>query len=99
MSVVKYMRLINGEEVVSEIEETETNITFINPIRIAVVPTGEDGEMGAAFVPFSPFSEEKEIVIDRKNILFILEPTSDLKNGYNSQFGTGIVTPPTEIII
>jgi len=99
---IKILKLITGEEVLSEIEsESETEFVLSNPVGIAVV-RGKDGQPSIGFSPFPLHGEQKSgvtIAIAKKNVVYSYVPAQDFVNNYNQIFGSGIVVPPTKQII
>jgi hypothetical protein len=93
---IKIIKLTNGEELIANVKDDNNSYVVLSePQRIAIT------EEGVGFVPFSYFSEDKEIPMDKKNILAILNPNTDILNGYNERFGSGIVSTggPSNLII
>jgi len=95
--MVKYIKLIYGEEIIAQIESCKDQVCLINPVAMSV---GQDatGKIGIAMRPWMPFSNEKKVVISKNHILFQLEPNEDIKNAYNQQFGNGIVTATANVL-
>jgi hypothetical protein len=83
--MVKLVKLITGEEVIAEIVDAK-KLTLKNPVKF--VMSGE----GVGMIPLSPFSTAKEIEIKDEHVMFVLDVEDEIKNGYNAQFGSGIVT-------
>jgi hypothetical protein len=82
--MVKIVKLISGEEIVSDIIENENFLILKNPQKFMI--TGE----GLASMPLLPFSKDKEYKVSLNHVLMIAEPEDEIANSYNSQFG-GIV--------
>lgn len=91
--MIKVLKLITGEDVVADIERKEEKVLLKSPH--VILATHE----GLGLMPLMPFSNEKEYFIDSKNIIFELEPEEELKNSYNSQFGSGIVVAKNNIFL
>lgn len=91
--MVKVVKLINGEDIVSDIEfiNEETQLVLKNPQRF--MATAE----GVGSIPFVPFSNDETYTINMSHVILIAEPDPDIKNGYNSQFGSGIVLPNNKV--
>jgi len=89
MSEVKIMKLVNGDEIISEIEINDNKITLSSPAKLLMFPS-EDGGMGTGLIPWNAYTEEDEFVIDSEYVIVFIEPPLDLRNGYSSQFGSGI---------
>lgn len=83
---VKIVKLITGEEIVAEVSKTsDSNVVLKNPQKFML--TAE----GLASMPLMPLSKDKEYTIFLNHVLFTAEPEDDIKNAYNSQYGSGIV--------
>jgi hypothetical protein len=99
---IKALKLITGEDVLSEIEsESETEFVLCNPVGIAIV-RGSDGKPNVGFAPFPLHGEQKTgstLAISKKNVVYSYVPAEDFINNYNQIFGSGIVLPPTKSLI
>ena len=98
---IKLFKLINGEEVLGELEsESETEYVLSNPVGIAIV-RGKDGQPNVGFAPFPLHAEQKKgetIAFSKKNVVYCYVPAEDFINNYNQIFGSGIVLPNKQII-
>lgn len=94
---IKFIRLLTGEDLVAQIsevvvEENENSdgkcqsFKLRNPARLIIAPDG----LGMG--PLCPFSKGKEVEIKAEHIVFIDDPEDEIRNAYNSQFGSGIIT-------
>jgi hypothetical protein len=96
------MKLITGEDVLSEIEsQSETEFVLVNPVGIAVV-RGKDGQPSIGFSPFPLHGEQKSnvtIAIAKKNVVYSYTPAEDFITNYNQIFGSGIIVPPQKSLI
>jgi len=97
---VKLLKLINGEELVSEIiNDDGSTVKIKNPVRIIMMPSKADPKTpSVGLAPWAEFSEDKEIVLDKSNILCMMTPIREFINQYNSIFG-GIVLPSSKLIL
>ena len=94
---IKSLKLVSGEECVVEItEETETTLTFKNPVA-CIMQRGENGPL-LGFMPWMQ-SANGPFTINRNHILVETEVADEVKNGYNRIFGGGIVVPPKQLIM
>lgn len=97
MSEVKAIKLITGEELIAQIIESDQDTLKIkNPLAIVVQRTERGPAIG--FVPWMPYLEG-DIVMNRSSTVLISEVDFEMRNQYNSMFGTGIITPPKELIM
>lgn len=96
MSDIKALKLASGEELVVEItEQTETAVTFKNPVA-CVMQRSEKGPM-LGFMPWMQ-AADGPFTIAKTNVMVIAEVADEVKNGYNQIFGAGIVVPPKGLI-
>ena len=97
---IKLLKLINGEELVSEIINDEgSTVKIKNPVRIIMMPSKADPKTpSVGLAPWAEFSEDKEIVLDKSHILCMMKPIREFINQYNSIFG-GIVLPSSKLIL
>jgi hypothetical protein len=96
---VKYIKLLNGEELIAEVVTEDLKTTIKNPIRLVLMPSKADPknpQVGLA--PWAEFSDDKEIVLDRSHILCIMTPIQEIVNQYNAIFG-GILAPSSKLIL
>ena len=96
---VKYIKLLNGEELVAEVLVNDLKTVLKNPIRLVIVPSKADPKTpSVGLAPWAEFSDDKEITIDKSHILAIMSPIQEIINQYNSIFG-GIVAPSSKLIL
>lgn len=97
---VKYLKFLNGEEIVTEVTKKDGHLVYIkNPVRIVMMPSKVDPKVpSVGLAPWAEFSEEKEIVLDKQHIIAIMKPIQEFVNQYNSIFG-GIVVPSSKLIV
>ena len=99
---IKVLKLLTGEEVLSEIEsESETEYVLSNPVGIAVV-RGKDGQPSVGLAPFPLHGEQKKdatIALPKRSVVYSYVPAEDFISNYNQIFGSGIVVPPQKQII
>lgn len=98
MSVLS-IRLVTGEDIVAEVEDTGTGVTLTNPVQVSMVPNRGGGHPTFGFMPFPLTSNDKEITIKKDHVVFTCAPADEFLNQYNSLFGTGIITPPKQLIV
>ena len=95
------LKLITGEDLLGEVEsQSETEFVFVNPVGISIV-RGPDGQPSVGFTPFPLHAEQKSgttVSIKKKHVVYDYVPAEDFITNYNQIFGTGIITPPKQII-
>jgi len=90
---MKLVRLSSGEEVIGKVEEHSDSITIKD--GYSLIPAGE-GKIG--FMPFMAYTKAKDgIDIDKRFVVFIVEPIEDLVNQIR-QMDSGIITAKSGII-
>lgn len=95
---LKLFHMMTGEEFLGElVSENETSFTIKNPIRIVVIPTGDQTNPKIAFGPFTQWTDDKELTINRHHVTYVAAPITEFVNQYNGMFG-GLVLPKSEII-
>lgn len=92
MTNIKYVRLISGEELVSEVSfvNEEAKLILKNPCMIGLAMNSA-GQPALNMQPYLMFSNEKSITIKDEHVLFVTEVDIKLLNKYNEIFGSGIV--------
>jgi hypothetical protein len=95
---IKLVRLLFGDDVIAEVTDETLNITLKNPMRVVVIPGAAGQSPNVGFAPWAPFSKETEIVLDKSNILAIMEPIDEFVQQYKMSFSP-IVTPPQSKLI
>lgn len=94
MNNILIIRLISGEEVIANMSLSESSVTLKAPASI-IIQAGRDGRQSMGLTDYLMFADNKEIRISTQHILFSYEPNADLRNAYNSAFGSGIVVAKT----
>ena len=98
------LKLISGEDVVSEIVETDDKSVYMlkDPIALAYMQDKE-GRPQIGFAPFPMHSEQdrsgKKVAIDKRHVVYFYTPNEHLVSSYKNIFGKGIVLPPKKSLI
>lgn len=84
---IKILKLVTGEDVVANIEvlESENKVVMKQPQRFIMT------QEGIGSIPLMPFSSDEKFTVSMDHVVLIAEPDAEVKNGYNSQHGSGIV--------
>ena len=93
---IKLVRLVTGEDVLTEYADTGDVVKFINPLIVYIRPT-ETGVPQVGMSQWVPYSASKEFDIPKDRIVFVTEPADDIRSNYDRVFGAGIIAPPTTI--
>ena len=86
--IAKFVRLQNGDDVISEVIETEdengVTYTLFHPLKVVYVPDESSGYLTIAFMPwvFPRICEEQEFTIHTEDILFINDVSAKMNNYY-----------------
>ena len=95
---LKLVHMSSGEEFIAEfVNENETTITVKNPVRILVIPTSDPNNPKVAFGPYTQWTDDKTLTLNRSHVTYIAAPITEFVNQYNSMFG-GIVVPNSKLI-
>lgn len=90
--MIKILKLITGEELISDITENTDTITLDKPCALQLVPSRANPEQPSmALIPYAAYTKEHSITVKSENIIWMNEPMKELYNQYNSIFGNGIV--------
>jgi hypothetical protein len=100
---IQGIKLVTGEEVIADISVTEQGqLALKNAVQLRLAPpkiAGGAPQMG--FAPFPAFSQQKQdevILVEPLHVVYHYTPATDISDNYNQMFGSGIITPPTQII-
>jgi len=90
MDNIFVIRLVNGQEIVGQIQNSGQGIKIKKPAALIIHP-GQNGKPSMGLADYMMFASKKETTISTQHILFCYEPVIEIKNAYNSSFGSGIV--------
>lgn len=93
---IKLVRLVTGEDVLTEFVDTGDVVTFINPLIVYIRPT-ETGVPQVGMSQWVPYSAAKEFNIPKERIVFVTEPAEDIRGNYDRVFGSGLIVPSSTI--
>jgi len=86
---VKIIRLISGEEIISNLKQTKTALTLKDPC--VLVPTQEGKLM---FVRWIPYGQVKDgIEINERNVVFVVDPAKELEEHYKNVILNNLFVP------
>ena len=89
MNEVKIVRLTSGEELICKVSDNGDDITIKTPAIL--IPAGEGQLAFGQWLPYADIADG--LVIDKKYIMFIVTPQTELSNQYSTSFGSGLVVP------
>jgi hypothetical protein len=97
MSNVKVFKLINGEELISEIHNHyDKHFELKNPANIMLQPT-QNGQMGVGIAPYMPYADGN-VNLYKSAIASEATPEQSMINEYNRIFGSGIEIAPASAL-
>jgi hypothetical protein len=91
---IKLVRLVTGEDILTEFQQDDDVITLTNPLIVYVTPQqgpGQSAQVGLS--QWVPYSASKEFNIDSSKVVFVVDPAEDLSRQYDSVFGLGLILP------
>ncbi len=92
MTSVLVLRLISGEEVLAEVEQSNGAFIVKNPCVVQFAPPApgtKDARL--ALLPFLPYADQNTITIPEGAVLFSFKPVTEVLNRYNKIFGSGLI--------
>ncbi len=79
------VKLVDGDTYIGQLsEETEQSITLNNPMKLYL--QNYEGTPTSILVPWSPFTEQDFVVLDKLHILWIADPKPGILKFYSKQF-------------
>jgi len=94
---IKLIRLQTGEDLIADVvADTAEHLTLENPCMVFVRPS-QSGTASIGITRWLPYAEDKQFKLERRWVVLLSDPVSDLKNEYNTAFGSGIVVAPSTL--
>jgi hypothetical protein len=88
---IKILKLTSGEEIISQYSYKDGKYILKNPQKFMLT------QEGIGSMPMMPFSSSETYEVDEKHVIFVCEPELEIRNVYNSKYGSGVVLPTTKI--
>ena len=98
---IKILKLVNGEDVISTIEDGE-EIVLDRPAHLMTGRDPETGQLGLGLGVWCPYSDKEKFTIDPDHVLVEIEEENipeELIREYREKFGSGLVTPSSDLIL
>jgi hypothetical protein len=92
MSEVKLLRLQSGEEIICKVMDTQNGYTIKQPALL--IPLGNQ-KLGLA--PWLPYCETDTMTLPASTVFFAIDIKPELKNEYNTAFGSGLMVPEKSV--
>lgn len=90
---VRVIRLVNGEELIGELElvkksdhHNDYKLSKVGVVSLVPTQTG----VGISLYPFAPYSDDDSFIFRYEHVVTSFSPSVDLLNNYNKMFGSGI---------
>lgn len=80
---IQLIRLVTGEDIVSEAKVAENGVTLTNPIIVVAMPGPPGQPPNIGFAPWMPYSKDRKFLIADKNIITMTEPLPQFVHQYN----------------
>lgn len=96
--MIKLFRLISGEEILGEIQDSSSGTHRIKNPCVIMIGAGPDGKPSLNMQPWLLFSTEKEVTLKDAHVLFVTGVDIKIENKYNEIFGSGIVIAQQPIL-
>jgi len=96
---IKIVRLTSGEDLLADVGETldGSGIILENPCMLYMRPN-DAGTATVGMTRWLPYSSDRAFTIPNNFVITVCEPADDLRNQYNTVFGSGLVVPPQKIV-
>lgn len=96
--MTQIIKLSSGEELIGTVSDFEVEgrqvIKMEKPAVIIMQPVeGQTDKFGIGLAPYAPYADQNSIHIMPTHVIAIMQPTDQLKNEYNTHYGSGIITP------
>ena len=103
MADIKFLRLISGEELIAEIAKQNAEFVTLKD-QVAVIvrmdPTTNPPQAKLALQTWLAYTKAKDgVEISRNHILFMTEPSDDLKQNYQAAMGKIVAVEKPKLIV
>ena len=91
--MIKIITFKTNHSIIGDVEEENDSFTIKEPVQVVQIPPRAQGDPGSIeFSPFLEFVEEfrSGIKISKVDVLTVTTPVDELRNQYNTIFGSGI---------
>jgi len=100
---IQILKLSSGEEVIGQVTDIVVDerqiIVLQKPAVIILQPTENDGKYSIGLAPYAPYAHENTMHIMPQHVIAVMQPTSQMKDEYNTHYGSSIITPKKQSII
>lgn len=95
---IKLVKLLNGEDLIADVNVVVTRLDIKNPLRVVVMPSAAGQSPNVGFAPWAPFSKDTDFKLDMAHVIAIMEPVEEFVQQYKMTVSP-IVTPPQSKLI
>ena len=81
---IKLVKLVTGEELITGLEIEGDTYKLKDAAIIMLAPEG------VGMMPFCPFGKEGTVEVNVRHVIYVADPETEIRNAYNSKFGSGI---------
>lgn len=100
MKPIKLVKLLNGEELLTEVGPlVNGEYVLTNPVKILVFPSNDPQSPRIALAAWSQFSLDKEFTIDKSHVIAIMNPVDEFKKQYESMFSPLTLPQQNKLIL
>jgi hypothetical protein len=85
--MIKYVKLMTGEEVVCELDETSAGYFMKWPARVTLVVDPTDNTAKNKIEPFLMHVKGHSIFLEKEKVFYVADPVNDLAEYYDKTFG------------
>ena len=89
---IRAIRIVTGEDIIGDcnVDAARRTINIIIKPAIIGIQQGPNGKQQLGLADYLPFAKTKTIEINSEMIVYFYEPTPELINAYNMNFGNGL---------
>ena len=98
---IKVLKLITGEEIITGLTRAQSGTLLLeSPMSVKLAPLDSSGRIHLNLISWSLAGKTESIILEAKNVLVILEPTSVILSDYNSalSYEESAAETPTNVI-
>lgn len=82
MRNIKIIRLSTGEDVIGDIEEKDDHILVKKSFVLIPRQMAPGQPVQLMLSPWQPYTDDKEIMVDKTKVITMINPKSDIKRNY-----------------
>ena len=94
---IKLVRLVTGEDILTEYKEVGDKALLTNPLIVYIRQT-ETGVPSVGMNQWVPYAASKEFAVSLDKVVFVADAAADLTSQYDKVFGSGIIMPQQSLV-